>query len=590
MSVAAKAESETIILVLAVRDTGHGMTQEQLGRLFQEYVRFDQEKHITTEGTGLGLAITRRLIDMMNGDVNVESKPGKGTLFTVRLPQERVDQEVLGKKIVAQLKQFRSSSITSGKRRQLTRDPMPYGSVLIVDDVETNLNVAVGLMKLYRLQIDTVTNGSGAIEKIQSGKVYDVVFMDHMMPVMDGIETTKRIREMGYKAPIVALTANAVAGQADIFLQNGFDEFISKPIDIRQLHSVLNKLIRDKQPAEVIAAARRQMTGTNGQNGQQPQTDSLLRESFIRDAHKAIDRLEKHQTTGIKEKDTLLSFTIIIHGLKSSLWNIGETTLAELAHKLESLGREGAVEQIAASVPGFLRGLRALVEKLESKREEFKTGEDDEDLQGKTPAIKGMDNNEKGAQLLNREIAGLDMAKGLEQFNGDEKTYLKLLRSYTVSIRSMLDEIETVSKEKIDNYKIKVHGIKGTSLDIFAEQVGKDAAELEKAAKAGDIDYINSNNPAFLEAARKLVSDIEDLISNVDAENPKPKKDKPDDETLSKLLAACKNYDIDEVDAAMEEIEKYQYESDDGLVDWLRECIDRMDLSQIFQKLSELNK
>jgi len=192
----------------------------------------------------------------------------------------------------------------------------------------------------------------------------------------------------------------------------------------------------------------------------------------------------------------------------------------------------------------------------------------------------------KSGGLLSREIEGLDMAKGLERYNGDEKTYLRLLRSYAASVSSMLDAIETVSDDKIGEYKIKVHGIKGTSLDIFAEQAGKKAKELEEAAKAGDIGYIKDNNRAFIETVRKLISDIENLISNLDAENPKPKKDKPDEEALAKLLAACKDYDVDRADEAMEDIEQYQYESDSGLTESLRECIDRMDFGKIIAILS----
>jgi len=122
---------------------------------------------------------------------------------------------------------------------------MPYGKVLIVDDVETNLYVAEGLMSAYDLQIETAISGFAAIEKVERGSTYDVIFMDHMMPQMDGIETTQKLRVMGYRGTIVALTANALAGNADMFKQNGFDDFISKPIDLRNLNSILNKFVRD---------------------------------------------------------------------------------------------------------------------------------------------------------------------------------------------------------------------------------------------------------------------------------------------------------------------------------------------------------
>jgi len=297
------------------------------------------------------------------------------------------------------------------------------------------------------------------------------------------METTKHLRGLGYANPIVALTANAVAGQSEIFMQNGFDDFITKPIDLRQLNAVLNRLIRDKYPKDVVDAARRQAKNDEG--------------IYVLDGH---------------------------------------------------------VIQINVD---------------ESESMAF---------------------NQTGSSLSNKKITGLDIAKGIERYSGDEGTYLKVLRSYAASVRSMLSTIANVSEDDLQDYKIKVHGIKGASLDIFSEQIGKSAAELENAAKSGDFAYISKHNSAFLHAARKHVDDLDNMLSAIDAENPKPKKDKPDGELLSKLLTACTAYDLNEVDAAMEEIEKHQYESDGGLSDWLRENVDMMDFEQIVQKLSDENQ
>ncbi|MCL2719345.1 MAG: ATP-binding protein, partial [Lachnospiraceae bacterium] len=242
-----------ISLILSVRDTGFGMSKEQLENVFSEYTRFHQETKVE-KGTGLGLSITKRLVDLMGGEIHVESETGIGTIFTVILPQRFVNNDVLGVKVAEDLHNFRLEHIIGRERRQTVRDKMPYGSVLVVDDLEPNLFVATGLMKPYKLKIDTALSGREAIGKINDGNVYDIVFMDHMMPGMDGIEATKILRDSGYQEPIVALTANAITGQAEIFLANGFDDFISKPIDIRRLNAVLNKFVRDKQPPEVIEA------------------------------------------------------------------------------------------------------------------------------------------------------------------------------------------------------------------------------------------------------------------------------------------------------------------------------------------------
>ena len=244
-------------LILQVRDTGLGMTHEQVGKLFDRYSRFNTEANRTTEGAGLGMGITRDLVELMSGKISVASRPGEGSVFTVRLPQGDVGAAILGRDVAENLRQYRKSSVPKSKKAQFAREPMPYGSVLVVDDLETNIYVARGLMKPYGLRVDSAMSGNEAIEKIKAGEVYDIVFMDHMMPNMDGMEATRLIREMGYGHPIVALTANAIAGQAELFLANGFDEFIAKPIDVRQLDFVLNKLVRDRKPPWVVAAARR---------------------------------------------------------------------------------------------------------------------------------------------------------------------------------------------------------------------------------------------------------------------------------------------------------------------------------------------
>jgi CheY-like chemotaxis protein len=254
---------------------------------------------------------------------------------------------------------------------------MPYGSVLVVDDVETNIFVAKGLMAPYQVKFDSADSGFAAIEKIKSGNVYDVVFMDHMMPVMDGVEATGIIRSLGYDSPIVALTANAVAGQADIFLGSGFDDFISKPIDIRQLNSVLNKLIRDKQPPEVIEAARKQAATVKKQSPDditQAVVDPRFAEVFVRDALRALAALEViSEAEDYGNEDALRTYIIEVHGMKSALASIGEADLSETASTLESAGREREIEVISSKTPAFLKSLRALAERL--KPQETVAGE-----------------------------------------------------------------------------------------------------------------------------------------------------------------------------------------------------------------------
>ena len=243
-----------VILVLRVRDTGQGMTEDQLAKLFDEYSRFNTGANRSIEGTGLGMNITQNFIRMMNGDIKAQSEPDKGTVFTVRLPQGNTGASVLGKESAEKLNQFRSSyEAKSKKNLNFKRTPVPDARVLVVDDMDMNLYVAKGMLSPYGIKTDTAANGMEAIEKIKRVK-YDLVFMDHMMPVMDGVQATREIRKWEEETlkrkngpagaknlPVIALTANAVSGIKEVYMSSGFNGFLSKPIGIKELDEVLKE-------------------------------------------------------------------------------------------------------------------------------------------------------------------------------------------------------------------------------------------------------------------------------------------------------------------------------------------------------------
>ena len=355
------------ILVFVISDTGQGMLPDQIQKLGTEYSRFNIKANSKTEGTGLGMSITRNLIQLMNGNFSIESTPGMGSTFTVRLPQDCVGFNTIGREMAENLMQLKHDNAAKIRAFQMNRDFMPYGRVLVVDDVETNLYVAKGLMAPYGLSIETVMSGFEAIDKVRDGSTYDIIFMDHMMPRMDGIEATKIIRSFGYSKPIVALTANALAGQAIMFLENGFDDFISKPIDIRQLNMVLNKLIRDKYPSEVVEEARKQVDILYTGGGHRKSFDPQLAEFFIRDAKKAITVLEAIYLNKCRRGDDVSTFIVNIHAMKSALANIGETALSADAAKLEQAGREQNIKMVLSELPSFLELLYTVIRKLEPK-------------------------------------------------------------------------------------------------------------------------------------------------------------------------------------------------------------------------------
>jgi len=234
-------------LVIKICDTGLGMTLTQVEEIGSDYVRFHEQDKPFVGGTGLGLPIVYSLVKIMGARIDLQSEPEVGTCAIVHVPQKVSGTTVIGEELAASLQNFEVKKWTVTKELEFEPEPMPYGKVLVVDDVDTNLYVAEAMLQSFALNVDLCENGHDAIKKIKQGNEYDVIFMDHMMPGMDGIEATSAMRSMGYTHPIVALTANAVKGQAEMFLNNGFSGFMSKPIDINLLNSYLVRFVKNKQ-------------------------------------------------------------------------------------------------------------------------------------------------------------------------------------------------------------------------------------------------------------------------------------------------------------------------------------------------------
>jgi len=370
MSISAEYQQENssiMMMIIRIADTGQGMTKEQQEKLFDDFTRFNADLNSKVEGSGLGMSITKQLVSIMEGEIDVKSEPDKGSEFTVRLPQKIEDASVIGKEMAEKLNNFHTFDLTQlEKKTQIVYEYMPYGRILIVDDIETNLYVAKGLMSPYGLSIETANSGFEMIEKIQNGAVFDIIFLDHFMPKMDGIEALKIIREMGYKEPVIALTANAIIGQAEVFAKSGFDGFISKPIDIRQLNDTLNKLVRDKYPIDVVEAARKQaaMIKERPAKDMSPESDIELRAIFARDAESAYKRLKAILTNSLRRSDDVRQYIIDVHSMKSALINVGEKDLSAFARKLEMAGRENNTKLMLDETPAFLDALHSTIEKL----------------------------------------------------------------------------------------------------------------------------------------------------------------------------------------------------------------------------------
>jgi signal transduction histidine kinase/DNA-binding response OmpR family regulator len=467
------------LLTFTVSDTGRGIKKENMEKLFVKYSQFDTQANRNIEGTGLGLHITKNLVELMHGDISVESEYGKGSVFVVRIHQEIIDLQPIGKENAENLRNHRfMNTKLLGRNKNLIRSYMPYGKVLIVDDVETNLDVVKGLMLPYGLVIECASSGREAIEKVRELadnpgiQKYDAIFMDHMMPEMDGIEAVRIIRdeldsEYARTVPIIALTANALSGNEAMFLSNGFNTYISKPIDIMQLNQALNTWIRNKQNGETLKRAE-------------------------------LERAEKIQT-----------------------------------------------EVLASSAPQMLNGI---------------------------------------------QVEGIDLAEGKERYNNDA-AFLDIIRSYCLHTPELLDKIRNFSVEALRQYTITVHGLKGSSYGICANEIGKYAEALEMAARAGDIETIRIKNNGLIEKVEKLLGNLNGILREHEKRNDeKPRAAAPNNALLIKLLEACKRYKLNLMEEALLELEKYNYDSGAELVAWLRKQFDDLEYDSIQERLEKYGK
>ena len=243
--------NDDVWMSIFVSDTGIGIREEDQKKLFSDYSKVDAYANRKVEGAGLGLSITKNIVKLMDGQISVESEFGKGSTFHVRIKQGFVDDNTIGYDTAHNLCNFHYTDTRKHVSQKLVRADLSYARVLVVDDMQTNLDVASGMLRKYKMKVDCVSNGQAAVDRIAAvDPVYNAIFMDHMMPMMDGVETTAAIRALGTdyakSIPIIALTANAIAGNEQMFLSNGFHAFLPKPINIMNLDSIVQRWIRDK--------------------------------------------------------------------------------------------------------------------------------------------------------------------------------------------------------------------------------------------------------------------------------------------------------------------------------------------------------
>ena len=300
------------VLVLKIEDTGMGIHKDDLAKMFKPFEQLDKVKNRNVVGAGLGLTICKSLVEMMDGEISVESEYGHGTAFTVTIPVVPGNAENIRKH--------------EGERDAYTLRA-PDAKILITDDNEFNLKVASGLLQLMAINAVTADSGYKAIELVKNND-YDIVFMDHMMPEMDGIEAMHRIRAMGGKYEdliIIALTANAANNARDMFLEQGFNDFISKPIDADELCQALEKYL----PEEIVSTD----AGNADRQAYLNEEEKLRRKSIVTFVKEYQDAYDGFAT--LLESNDMETAHRIAHTLKSAAGYLGKRELQEAALSLE---------------------------------------------------------------------------------------------------------------------------------------------------------------------------------------------------------------------------------------------------------------
>ena len=401
LGVACARKNDYVWVTIKVSDTGCGIRGEDMDNLFKDYAKLDLVSNREIEGTGLGLPIAKNLAEMMGGSVDVESEYGRGSVFTVRIVQKFVSDIRIDRRVVQSLQNFRYSDEKRGRNAMLKRLSLPYARVLVVDDNITNLEVAKGLMKPYGMQIDCVTGGRQAVDAVKNEQVkYNAVFMDHMMPGMDGIEATRVIREeigteYARNIPIIALTANAIAGNEAMFLSKGFQAFISKPVEIARLDEVIRNFVRDKEQEELYSeqtgiaftpdgqikrAVSERRSGIDRRvsgmgikglnieksverfNGDRDVYFNVLR-AFVKNTPQLIDSIDHTGPDGLNE------YAVTMHGIKGSCRGVGADAVADTAERLELAAKAGDTGFITDFTPFLTSSIRQLISDIEKMME-----------------------------------------------------------------------------------------------------------------------------------------------------------------------------------------------------------------------------
>ncbi|MCR5402963.1 MAG: response regulator [Butyrivibrio sp.] len=376
---------EEAVLHYSVKDTGIGIREEDLPKLFSAFERIDEKRNRSIEGTGLGMSITQNLLNLMGSRLEVRSVYGEGSEFSFDITQKIIEAHPIGnyedalRRSISSRKEYRESFVA------------PDAQVLVVDDTRLNLTVIKNLLKKTQVKIDTAESGDECISLIRQ-KRYDMVFLDHRMPGKDGIETLQEIKKdsaIDSTMPIIALTANAVSGSRDMYLSAGFTDYLSKPIDTSVLEEMMIRFLpkekvqktdanenaksdggRTDVIPDIILGCRlfEIRKGIKNCGSQESLMDTL--EAYFESADDNINKISEYYKSG-----NIKDYTTKVHALKSSSYIVGLEEIGDAAQELEKAGNEGNISLIHEKTDSLLGMYKEVTEVL---REVFGTEEGDE--------------------------------------------------------------------------------------------------------------------------------------------------------------------------------------------------------------------
>ena len=382
-------DGDEIFITFRISDTGMGIREEDMDKLFTSFKRLEERRNAHIQGTGLGLNITRQLLILMGSDIQVESKYGQGSTFSFTIKQKIISEEPIGHIKKVKIRKTENSRYTPKLKS-------PASRILVVDDNALNLEVIKGLLKVTDINIETVRSGEACLNKI--GKThYDLIFLDHMMPEMDGIETLEKIKTMDHlckDTPIIVLTANAIEGMREMYIEAGFTDYLSKPVSGAELESMLAKYLpKDKLNPEAAriteksdapeASAKQerhkeQAGDAYSENGGRTEVykymnmeDALSYCGGDREFVKSVAQLyieesdeNKNNISKAYDEGSWKEFATHVHALKSNSKTLGLSEMTEISLALEQAGKAGDEKYINENYENFLKLYDEVLEEL----------------------------------------------------------------------------------------------------------------------------------------------------------------------------------------------------------------------------------